>query len=94
MVSLQVLLLGDAIKTAIQTSLGVIMMTAVAAAIGHGAQGNVAWIAGMILGLGGVVASQFSTRLLPRLPNPIVIRLFNLFMLGMSGYTYYQALTF
>ncbi len=93
MVALQVLLLGDKIKPAIQTSLGVIIITAVAAAIGHGVQGNVAFIPGMILGLGGVVATQFSTRLLPRLSNQVVITLFNVFMLVMSAYIFYQALT-
>lgn len=92
MVSLQVLLLGDTIKTAIQTSLAVIIITAVSAAIGHGAQGNIAVMPGIILGLGGVLATQFSTRLLPRLPNQMVILLFNGFMLVMSGYIYYQAL--
>lgn len=93
MVSLQVLLLGDKIKTAIQTSLGVIVITAVSATLGHAVQGNVALIPGMILGLGGIVATQFSTRLLPRLPNQVVIMLFNIFMLVMSGYIYYQALS-
>lgn len=93
MVSLQVLLLGDKIKTAIQTSLGVIIITAVSATLGHAAQGNVAFKPGLILGLGGIVATQFSTRLLPRLPNQIVILLFNVFMLVMSGYIYYQALS-
>ncbi|MDS3860368.1 sulfite exporter TauE/SafE family protein [Thermosynechococcaceae cyanobacterium BACA0444] len=92
MVSLQVLLLGDTIKAAIQTSLAVIMITAVSAVIAHGVQGNVAVMPGIILGLGGVLATQFSTRLLPRLPNQVVILLFNVFMLVMSGYIYYQAL--
>ncbi len=93
MVALQVLLLGDKIKPAIQTSLGVIIITAVAATIGHGVQGNVAFMPGMILGLGGVVATQFSTRLLPRLSNQVVITLFNTFMLVMSAYIFFQALT-
>jgi uncharacterized membrane protein YfcA len=62
MVPMQMLLLGEPIKQAIQTSLGVIVMTAIAATGGHALQGNVVWLAGIGLGLSGLVSAQLSTR--------------------------------
>ncbi len=66
MVPLQILLLGESIKTAIQTSLGVIVITASSAMVGHAARGNVLWVVGLILGGGGLLGVQASTRFLPR----------------------------
>ena len=72
MVPLQILLLGEAIKVAIQTSLGVIMITAISATIGHATKGNILWVEGLILGIGGLIGAQISTRFLPKLPDHIV----------------------
>ncbi|HEY9668204.1 MAG TPA: sulfite exporter TauE/SafE family protein, partial [Coleofasciculaceae cyanobacterium] len=72
MVPLQILLLGEKIKTAIQTSLGVIVITAVSATVGHAFRGNVLWIEGLLLGIGGLLGAQISTRILPKLPDHVV----------------------
>src|SRR6476620_4553008 len=60
MVPLQILLLGESIKTAIS------------ATAGHAARGNVLGVVGLILGGGGFLGALVSTRFLPRLPDRIV----------------------
>ncbi len=91
MVPLQILLLGEAIKVAIQTSLGVIIITAISATIGHAAKGNILWIEGIILGLGGLVGAQISTRFLPKLPDHVVSIAFRSLLAILSVYIFFQA---
>jgi hypothetical protein len=92
MVPLQMVLLGEPIKRAIQTSLGVIVLTAIAATIGHAVQGNVVWVAGILLGVGGLFSAQYSTRTLPSLPENVVSWLFRGLLLILIVYTLWQAL--
>ncbi|MEG4626009.1 sulfite exporter TauE/SafE family protein [Microcoleus sp. w1-18aA5] len=91
MVPLQILLLGESIKTAIQTSLGVIVITAISATAGHAARGNVLWVVGLILGGGGLLGAQVSTRFLPRLPDRIVSLAFRSLLAVLSIYVFWQA---
>lgn len=91
MVPLQMLLLGEQIKVAIQTSLGVIVMTAVSACIGHAAEGNVLFAEGILLGIGGLLGAQISTRALPKLPDQAVSLIFRLFLGIVSIYMFWQA---
>lgn len=91
MVPLQILLLGERIKTAIQTSLGVIIITAVSATVGHGFRGNVLWVEGLLLGTGGLLGAQFSTRILPKLPDHIVSLAFRSLLAILSIYVFWQA---
>ncbi|MEG3956294.1 sulfite exporter TauE/SafE family protein [Microcoleus sp. herbarium2] len=91
MVPLQILLLGESIKTAIQTSLGVIVITAISATAGHAARGNVLWVVGVILGGGGLLGVQVSTRFLPRLPDRIVSLAFRSLLAVLSIYVFWQA---
>ena len=91
MVPLQILLLGEPIKVAIQTSLGVIIITAISASLGHAVQGNVLWIQGIILGLGGLLGAQISTRFLPRLSDQTVSLMFKIFLGILSVYIFRQA---
>ncbi|PAX52155.1 sulfite exporter TauE/SafE family protein [Brunnivagina elsteri] len=91
MVPLQILLLGEAIKVAIQTSLGVIIITAISATIGHAAKGNILWTEGIILGLGGLVGAQISTRFLPKLPDHVVSIAFRSLLAILSVYIFFQA---
>ncbi|TVQ13023.1 MAG: sulfite exporter TauE/SafE family protein [Leptolyngbya sp. DLM2.Bin27] len=91
MVPLQILLLGEPIKTAIQTSLGVIVITAISACIGHGAAGNILVVPGLMLGFGGLVGVQFSTRFLPKLPDQFVSVLFRSMLGLLSLYIFFQA---
>ncbi len=91
LVPLQMLLLGEKIKSAIQTSLGVIVITSIAACIGHAQRGNVLWYQGTILGMGGLIGAQISTRFLPKLPDKIVAISFNILLGLLAAYVFYQA---
>lgn len=91
MVPLQLLLLGESIKLAIQTSLGVVVMTAISALFGHALTGNVLLNEGLILGIGGVLGTQVSTRLLPKIPDLQIVTIFRLFLFILSIYMFYQA---
>jgi len=91
MVPLQMLLLGEPIKVAIQTSLGVIIATAVSACIGHAATGNVLFVSGILLGSGGLLGAQMSTRVLPKLPDQVVSLFFRIFLGILSIYIFWQA---
>lgn len=91
LVPLQMLLLGEKIKSAIQTSLGVIVITSISACIGHASRGNILWIPGIILGIGGLIGAQISTRFLPRLPDRFVANSFKILLAILSVYVFYQA---
>lgn len=72
MVPLQMLLLGEKIKTAIQTSLGVIILTAISASVGHAVAGNILLGEGLLIGFGGLIGAQIGTRFLPKLSEKTV----------------------
>ncbi len=91
MVPLQMLLLKESIKAAIQTSLGVIVITAISASAGHALRGNILLIQGLVLGFGGLLGVQVSTRFLPKLPNKIVSIAFRSLLAILSVYMFWQA---
>lgn len=91
MVPLQILLLGEPIKVAIQTSLGVIIITSISATIGHALSGNILFIAGLILGFGGLLGVQISTRFLPKLPDHVVSIAFRTLLAILAVYMFWQA---
>ena len=91
MVPLQILLLGETIKVAIQTSLGVIVITAISATIGHAFRGNVLLVEGLLLGCGGFLGAQISTRFLPKLPDEVVSLAFRTLLGILSIYVFWQA---
>ena len=91
MVPLQILLLKEDIKTAIQTSLGAIVITALSACVWHSLNNNVQFATGLILGLGGVVGVQVSTRFLPQLPDRVVAFMFRALLAFLSVYFFYKA---
>ncbi|MEM9137221.1 MAG: sulfite exporter TauE/SafE family protein [Cyanobacteria bacterium P01_F01_bin.42] len=92
MVPLQLLLLNEPIKRAIQTSLGVIVITAIAATIGHALRDNVVFAGGIALGLGGLVGAQISTRFLPKLPDRWIAIAFRGLLLILACYSFWRAL--
>jgi uncharacterized protein len=91
LVPFQMLLLGEPIKLSIQTSLGVIIGTSVSACIGHAAKGNVLFVEGFILGIGGLVGSQSSTRILPKISDTVVSLIFRIFLAVLSLYLFWQS---
>jgi uncharacterized protein len=92
MVPLQMLLLGEGIKSAVRTSLGAIVIIAVSGLAQHAWNNNVLWISGICLGLGGILGAQLGTRLLPRLSDRIVSLLFRLFLIGLAVYMTMRAI--
>ena len=91
MVPLQILLLDEPIKAAIQTSLGAIVLTSLFNTIGHAFRGNVMWFAGIAVGCGGLLGAQLGTHFLPKLPNRVVGLLFRGLMLILSVFTFFKA---
>ncbi|NER53131.1 MAG: sulfite exporter TauE/SafE family protein [Symploca sp. SIO1A3] len=91
MVPLQILLLGETIKTAIQTSLAVVVITSTSACLGHAVNDNVLWIEGLILGIGGFGGAQISTRFLPKLSNEVVTLTFQIYLGMLSIYFFWKA---
>lgn len=69
MVPLQMVVLGEPIKSAVRTSLGAIALVAISGLIRYGIQGNVLWLPGCALALGGMVGAQIGTRALRRLSS-------------------------
>lgn len=90
MVPLQMLFVGMAIKPAIRNSLGAIMFIALSGLMRHTAEGNVFWLGGLLLGMGGMVGAQLGSRTLPKLPDSLVNVLFRLLLLAIAGYTVAQ----
>jgi uncharacterized membrane protein YfcA len=91
MVPLQILLLQEPIKLAVQTSLGAIVITGLWACLWHGLAGNVQLTTGLILGAAGAIGVQVSTRYLPRLPDRAVTIMFRTLLALMAGYFFYKA---
>jgi uncharacterized membrane protein YfcA len=91
MVPLQILLLKEDIKVAIQTSLGAIVITAVSALGWHSLRGNVHGSMGLLLGLGGLLGVQLGTRYLPRLPNRVVNLMFKAVLALFALFFFYRA---
>ncbi|MDB9313392.1 sulfite exporter TauE/SafE family protein [Spirulina sp. CS-785/01] len=91
MVPMQMLLLREPIKIAIQTSLGVIVITAISACTGHALQGNVVFFTGISLGIGGLLGAQVSTRYLPKLPDQLVSVLFRGLLVILALYFFWRA---
>lgn len=92
MVPLQMLFLGEGIKQAIRTSLGAIILIAISGLAQHAWNNNVLWIPGICLGLGGIWGAQIGSRLLPRLSDRTINRVFRLFLIGLAVYMALRAL--
>lgn len=91
MVPLQMLLLNEDIKTAVRTSLGVIVAATISACVFHIVKGNVLFVPGLILGISGMVGSQAGTRLLPNMSNSLVSKFFSLFLITMALFNFWKA---
>ncbi|MEL6221112.1 MAG: sulfite exporter TauE/SafE family protein [Cyanobacteria bacterium J06627_8] len=92
MVPLQMLILGEEIKAAVQTSLGAIVAIAASGLIEHTRNDNVLWIPGLALGIGGIIGAQFGTRLLPKLSDRAISIMFRLLLVSLSVYMIIRAI--
>ncbi len=93
MVPLQMLLLNEEIKTAVRTSLGVIVAATISSCVLHLSQGNVLFVPGLVLGISGMLGSQMGTRILPKLSNSLVSKIFILFLGTMALFNFWKAWT-
>jgi len=86
MVPLQMILIGQPMQAAVVNSLGAMVAIAASGLSQHAWKGDVLWLSGLCLGLGGVLGAQVGTRLLPVLPEKLVSRLFKLLLLTLALY--------
>jgi uncharacterized protein len=93
MTPLQMLFLGESIKDAIRNSLGAVTLISLWALGRHALSGNVLWITGLCLGLGGLGGAQLGARLLPKLPDRAVSLLFRSLLLILAVYMASQAVS-
>jgi uncharacterized protein len=91
MVPLQMIFLRENIKIAIVTSLGVVLINSIAACVGHAQAGYILYIQGIILGIGGSLGVQVTTRFLPKLPDQLVRITFSIFLVLMAIYFFIRA---
>ncbi len=92
MVPLQMLILAEPIKAAVRTSLGAIVAIAASGLVRHTFNNNVQWIPGLCLGIGGIIGAQFGSRLLPKLPDRWVNRIFRLLLIALAVYMVIRAI--
>ncbi len=86
MVPLQMVVLGEPIKSAVRTSLGAIALVAISGLVRYGIQGNVLWLPGFALALGGMVGAQIGTRILSRLSSDRVNQWFRALLILLALY--------
>ncbi|MGL6344979.1 MAG: sulfite exporter TauE/SafE family protein [Waterburya sp.] len=91
MVPLQMLLLKENIKIAIQTSIGVILITSISNFLIYVQEGNVSFSAGLILGFGGLCGAQVSSYYLPRVPEKTVGLIFTTVLVILAANMFWQA---
>lgn len=70
LVPMQILLFKESLQTAVQTALGVVVLSSMSAGIGHTLNGNVLFLEGVVLGITGAIGAQLGTRWLQKLSNP------------------------
>lgn len=90
MVPLQMLVLKTPIKEAVRVSLGAIVAIGASGLIRHAFLGNVLWIPGLCLGIGGVIGAQIGVRLLPYLSAPFISFLFRGLLMLMAAFMVYE----
>jgi uncharacterized protein len=91
MVPLQMLLLRENIKMAIQTSIGVILITSISNFCIYLQQGNISFSAGIALGFGGLCGAQVSSYYLPKVSEKTIGLIFNLVLLILATNMFWQA---
>lgn len=86
MVPLQMVWLGEPIKSAVRTSLGAIVLISMSGLWRYAIQGNVLWGPGIALAIGGAIGAQFGTRLLKKLSSDRVNQLFRALLIILAVY--------
>ncbi|WP_217136176.1 sulfite exporter TauE/SafE family protein [Leucobacter chinensis] len=82
LVPMLVLFLGFQQRLAAGTSVAAILPAAIIGGISYGVQGNVDWLAAVLLAVGIVIGAQIGSYLLSRVPTGFLRWLFMIFLLG------------
>ncbi|MBP6684074.1 MAG: sulfite exporter TauE/SafE family protein [Leucobacter sp.] len=82
LVPLLTIFLGYQQRLAAGTSVAAILPAAIVGGIGYGIQGNVDWIAAVLLAVGIVIGAQIGSYLLAKVPTSALRWLFMVFLLG------------
>jgi uncharacterized membrane protein YfcA len=93
LVPLQLLLLNEPLKTAIRTSLGVIIITSISSCLGHALSGNLLFIEGLLVGMGGLVGAHTSSGFLPKLSEQFISIAFRTMLASLFVYTAFLAVS-
>lgn len=88
LVPLQMILIRQPLSTAVPTSLGAMVAISASGLVQHASRGNVFWIPGLCLGLGGILGAQVGSLLLPTLPEAEVNRAFRMLLLAVAVYMF------
>lgn len=92
MVPLQLLALGSPIKMAVRTSLGAILLISLSGLVQGAINGQVHWLPGFCLGIGGILGAQLGARWLPKLADRWVDRLFRVLCIVLGLYMILRAI--
>jgi uncharacterized membrane protein YfcA len=92
MVPLLVLLQGEPLKSAVRTSMAVVLVSSISSVAGHSLSGSVLWNAGLLLAAGSLVGAQIGVALLPKFPESMVRKLFVLMLAILAAYTLSKAI--
>ncbi len=90
LVPLQMLVLKTPIKDAVRVSLGAIVAIGASGLMRHALLGNVLWIPGLCLGIGGVIGAQIGVRLMPYLSAQFISFLFRSLLIIMAVFMVYE----
>ncbi|KIP53781.1 sulfite exporter TauE/SafE family protein [Leucobacter komagatae] len=82
LVPLLTIFLGYQQRLAAGTSVAAILPAAIVGGIGYGVQGNVDWMAALLLAIGIIVGAQIGSYLLAKVPTGFLRWLFMVFLLG------------
>ncbi|MBK4732159.1 sulfite exporter TauE/SafE family protein [Oxynema sp. CENA135] len=85
-VPLLLLLTRATLRSAAATSLGAIVPISASALTLHAFNGNILWLPGVCLGLGGIFGAQFGIALMPYLPAKLLDRTFQFLLLALALY--------
>ena len=66
-VPLRMLCFEENVKVAIKKSMGLILLMSITALLGHIRQGNVLFLSGLVLGIGGTIGNRINSLYLPKL---------------------------
>lgn len=84
------LFMGYTAQKAVGTSFLAILVISVSALVAHNKLSNVNYLAGALLGLGGVVGAQVGARLVEHVPTASFKKIFAVILVGLAAYMFFK----